>query len=218
MTDSALRAIRLDHRLTAPLSTLLDLESGTALATTHGVASLTVSPWLVRPAARLLAHTAVRLRVVVGADGSLGTSKAEAASRALELGARDIEVGINGGMLLSGDEVGVLTELTGVVELAHSALAQAAVALPTGLPEAAIWRACLIAEQCGANRLVVRTDDQLTLIRAALSTHLELEAIADQLDAEGVRAAQAAGAVVVGAEFDAAVLEDLSPRPMAVAG
>jgi deoxyribose-phosphate aldolase len=218
MTDSAPRAIRLDHRLTAPLSTLLDLESGAALTVEYGVASLTASPWLVRAAARMLAHTPIRLGVVVGADGSLASSKAEAASRALEQGARDIEVGINGGMLLSGNEAGVLAELTGVVDLAHSALARAAIALPMGFPEAAIWRACLIAEQSGADRLVARIEDDIALVRSALGPRLELEAVADHLDPARVMAARAAGADVVGGSLDEALLDEIAPRPLAVAG
>ncbi len=226
MTDSAPRAVRLDHRLTAPLSSLLDLESGAALTLAYGVASLTVNPWLVRPAARMLAHSSVRLGVVVGADGSLGSSKAEAASRSLEQGARDIEVGINGGMLLSGDESGVLDELTGVVDLAHSALARAAIALPARLPEAAVWRACLIADQCAADRMVIRIEDAATdvdlsrigQVRAALGHRLEVEVVFGSLNTAAMSAARAGGAAVVGGVFDADLLDEIAPRPLAVAG
>ena len=55
------RTARLEHRLTRPTASLADLHAAAGLAIEHELATLLVSPWMVRPAARLLARTPVRV-------------------------------------------------------------------------------------------------------------------------------------------------------------
>jgi hypothetical protein len=51
------RTARLEHRLTRPTASLADLHAAAAIALEHELAALLVSPWLVKPAARILART-----------------------------------------------------------------------------------------------------------------------------------------------------------------
>ena len=45
------RTARLEHRLTQPTASLADLHAAAGLALEHEMATLLVSPWLVKPAA-----------------------------------------------------------------------------------------------------------------------------------------------------------------------
>ena len=83
------RTARLEHRLTRSNASLAELSAAAGLALEHQLATLVVTPWLVRPAARLLARTPVRLATVIGYPhgGQVAAVKAFEASKALEHGA-----------------------------------------------------------------------------------------------------------------------------------
>jgi deoxyribose-phosphate aldolase len=157
MSPSVRRAVRLEHRLTQPNSTLADLEAAVALATEHEVSALIVSPWLVKSAKRLLGRSRVVLGTVVGyPHGTQVLSvKAFEASKALEQGATQIDFVLNGGAMASGDEETVFNDMLAVVDMAHSALASAGViveAEPSS--EELVRRACRLAERAGADYVV----------------------------------------------------------------
>jgi deoxyribose-phosphate aldolase len=59
------RTARLEHRLTRPNASLTELDAAVGLVVEHQLAALAVSPWLVKPAARLLARTPVRVATVI---------------------------------------------------------------------------------------------------------------------------------------------------------
>lgn len=160
MTASARRALRLEHRQTQPNASLRDLEAAVALATGHQVASLTVNPWLVKAAKRLLGRSRVTLGTVVGfpSGGQILSVKAFEASKALEQGATQIDFVLNGGALASGDEETVFNDMLAVVDMAHSALAAAGVILEAApQSDELIRRACRLAERAGADYVVTST-------------------------------------------------------------
>ena len=157
MTASVRRALRLEHRLTQPNASLRDLEAAVALATEHQVASLTVSPWLVKAAKRQLGRSRVTLGTVVGfpTGAQILSVKAFEASKALEQGAAQIDFVLNGGALASGDEETVFNDMLAVVDMAHSALAAAGVILEAApQSDELIRRACRLAERAGADYVV----------------------------------------------------------------
>jgi deoxyribose-phosphate aldolase len=99
MTALARLTARLEHRLTLPTDSLADLDRAVALVTEHELSALIVSPWLVRPARRLLGRSPVSLATIIGGDhgGEIGAVKAYEASRALEHGAVSLDCVLNAG-------------------------------------------------------------------------------------------------------------------------
>jgi len=157
MTASVRRAVRLEHRLTQPNASLADLTAAVALATDHEVAALTVNPWLVKAAKRLLGRSRVTLGTVIGypAGTQLLSVKAFEASKALEQGATQIDFVLNGGALASGDEEIVFNDMLAVVDMAHSALAAAGVIVEAEpMSEELVRKACHLAERAGADHVV----------------------------------------------------------------
>jgi deoxyribose-phosphate aldolase len=157
MTASVRRALRLEHRLTQPNASLDDLATAVALATEHDLMALTVNPWLVKAAKRLLGRSRVALGTVVGhPHGSqLLSVKAFEASKALEQGATQIDFVLNGGALASGDDETVFNDMLAVVDMAHSALAAAGVIVEAAAqPDELVRKACRLAERAGADYVV----------------------------------------------------------------
>lgn len=175
MTASVRRAVRLEHRLTQPNASLADLEVAVALATEHEVAALTVNPWMVKAAKRLLGRARVALGTVVGypAGAQLLSVKAFEASKALEQGATQIDFVLNGGALASGDEEIVFNDMLAVVDMAHSALAAAGVIVEAEpMREELVRRACHLAERAGADHVV--TSAGAATVRATLARTRQL--------------------------------------------
>jgi deoxyribose-phosphate aldolase len=157
MTSPPRRAVRLEHRLTQPNASLADLDAAVALATAHELASLTVSPWLVKAAKRTLGRSRVTLGTVVGFPhgGQLLSVKAFEASKALEQGATQIDFVMNGGALASGDDETVFNDMLAVVDMGHSALAAVGVIVEAHpMAEDLVRRACHLAERAGADYVV----------------------------------------------------------------
>ena len=175
MTASVRRAVRLEHRLTQPNASHADLEVAVALATEHEVAALTVNPWMVKAARRLLGRARVALGTVVGypAGTQLLSVKAFEASKALEQGATQIDFVLNGGALASGDEEIVFNDMLAVVDMAHSALAVAGVIVEAEpMREELVRRACHLAERAGADHVV--TSAGAATVRATLARTRQL--------------------------------------------
>ena len=54
MTAIGRRAARLEHRLTRPNASMGELDAAVALAIEHDCAAVTVNPWLVKAAKRVM--------------------------------------------------------------------------------------------------------------------------------------------------------------------
>jgi len=213
MTALARRAARLEHRLTLPTASLTDLDAAVALVLAHGLPVLTVSPWLLDPARRLLGRSGTRLATVIGAGhgGQIGPVKAYEASLALAHGARTVECVLNVGALLSGDDATVLGDLLSVVEMAHAALAEAGVVIAASpLPAEVVRRACRLAEQAGADYIVTSDGDAdperaialCALLRASAGPRLAVTASGRFASADEILRAMDAGATRVSATFN----------------
>ena len=107
------RTPRLEHRLTQPTATMADLHAAAGLALEHELDTLLVSPWLVKAAARLLSRSRARVGTVIGFPhgGQVAAVKAFEASTALEHGATQLDVMLNAGALVSGDDDAVLNDM-----------------------------------------------------------------------------------------------------------
>jgi len=178
------RPVRLEHRLTRPNASLAELDAAARLAVEHELASLAVSPWLVKPAARLLSRTPVQVATVVGYPfgGQVAAVKAFEASTALEHGATELDFVLNAGALITGDDEAVLDDMLAVVEMAHSALAQAGVILQAGqLSDELILRACRLAARAGVDHVVTSSGEEPATVGIDLTRFLQ-RAIGEQLN------------------------------------
>ena len=187
---TALRRIaRLEHRLTRPGASLGDLDAALRIVREHDLATLTVTPWLVRPAARLGLPAGVRLGAVIGYPhgGQVSAVKAFEASRALEDGATELDFVVNAGALLSGDEAGALADMQAVVEMAHAALARCGAIVQTGqLSDDVVVRAARLAVRAGVDHLVTSTGEEPASVAIGLTSTLHRLAGEHDVKAAGV--------------------------------
>ena len=188
MTASVRRTLRLEHRLTQPNASIVDLEVAVGLATEHELAALTVNPWMVKAAKCLLGRSRVALGTVVGYPHGtqLLSVKAFEASKALEQGATQIDFVLNAGALSSGEEEIVFNDMLAVVDMAHSALAAAGVIIEVEpMNEELVRRACRLAERAGADHVV--TSGGQAAVRSTLArTRLLRDSVGPRI---GVKAA-----------------------------
>jgi deoxyribose-phosphate aldolase len=206
------RTARLEHRLTQPTASLADLHAAAGLALEHELATLLVSPWMVKPAARLLARTPVHVATVIGFPhgGQVTAVKAFEASTALEHGATQLDVAVNAGALVSGDDDAVLADMLAVVEMAHSALATCGVIIAAGaVGEELVRRACRLAARAGAACVV--TSDGLEAADATVAAtrflhgvvggHLQVKAAGALTELSQLAEAAASGADRISTAF-----------------
>lgn len=206
------RTARLEHRLTRPNASLAELDVAIGLALEHGLTSLAVSPWLVRPAARGLGRSPVRVATLIGFPhgGQVAAVKAFEASRALEDGATQLDFVLNAGALVSGDDGAVLSDMLAVVEMAQSALALTGVIVQDGaLDEELTRRACRLAARAGVDYVVTSCGDdpaaataqRAGLLRRVVGDQLEVKAAGELVDLPAVIAAAEAGADRISTSF-----------------
>lgn len=206
------RTARLEHRLTRPTASLAELDAALGLALGNDLASLSVTPWLVKAAARGLGRSRVRVATVIGFPhgGQLAAVKAFEASKALQDGATQLDFVLNAGALASGDEGAVLEDMLAVVEMAHSALALAGVIVHVGgLDDELVRRACRLAARAGADSVVTSTGDEpadatarrVALLRRVVGDELEVTAAGDLGDLQAISAAVDAGADRISTTF-----------------
>lgn len=206
------RTARLEHRLTLPTASLADLHAAAGLALEHELATLLVSPWMVKPAGRLLARTAVRVATVIGYPhgGQVAAVKAFEASTALEHGATQLDVVLNAGALVSGDDDAVLNDMLAVVEMAHSALATCGVIVKAGpVSEELLRRACRLAARSGAAYVVTSGGDEpaaaavemARFLHGVVGGHLQVKAAGEFTELSQLAEALAAGADRISTRF-----------------
>lgn len=215
------RLARLEHRLTRPNASLAELDTACALALEHSLASLAVSPWLVKPAARLLTRSAVRVTAMIGYPhgGHVPAVKAFEASKAIENGATQIDFVLNAGALISGDDEAALDDMLAVIEMAHSAMALCGVICPaTALDDELLRRACRLAVRAGADYAVTSpgeeqaagTVDLVGFLHRAVGEQLEVKAAGHFTDLDQVSRAVAAGAAQLSTSFSNALAAEVT--------
>ncbi|HZT79423.1 MAG TPA: deoxyribose-phosphate aldolase, partial [Gemmataceae bacterium] len=111
----------IDHSLLQPNLTDAELEEGCRLAREYGVASVCIKPYAVPLAARLLAGSAVAVGTTVGFPhgGHRTPVKVAEAEQAVADGARELDMVVNVGKVLSQDWRYVADDIAAVVEAAH---------------------------------------------------------------------------------------------------
>ncbi len=122
MTARELAAI-IDHTLLKAEATADQVQQICAEAVEYGFCSVCVNPVHVPLAARRLAGTTVKVGSVAGFPlGASDTAiKAEEAKRAVESGAREIDMVVNLGALISGEKDAVRDDIAAVADIVHAA-------------------------------------------------------------------------------------------------
>lgn len=125
----------IDHTLLKPEATQEQIIRLCREAAEHRFACAMVNPTWTALAFAEVAGTGIPVGVVVGfpLGASLGTSKRDEAAALVRIGAHDVDMVINVGLLKSGENQAVQQEIEGVVRVAHDAGAIVKVILETCL-------------------------------------------------------------------------------------
>lgn len=214
----------LDHTLLRPDATRAQVIQLCKEAAEHQFACAMVNPTWVATAAQALAGTGVPVGVVIGfpLGATLSSSKRDEAVRVLKLGAHDVDMVLNIGLLKSGkpeDFEAVKQDIRGVVELAHASGAIVKVILETCLLTfEEKLRASELALAAGADFLKTSTGfssggattDDIALLRGAAGIHAGVKASGGIRSLADASAMLHAGASRIGASASVKILAELS--------
>jgi deoxyribose-phosphate aldolase len=218
----------IDHSLLKPELDDQFVEAGCRLAAQYDVASVCVRPRDVARAHKLLAGTDVAVGTVIAfPHGSSKTETKVFESRlALQDGARELDMVIDIGALISGNDKYVQDQIAEVVEVAHAGGALVKVILENAyLTEEQKVRGCRLVEAAGADYVKTSTGfaptgatlEDLKLMRKSVSSRIGVKA------AHGIRTLDAllevmqVGVTRVGATQTAAMLDDFKSRKASAA-
>ena len=217
-----------DHSLLQPVLTDAEMEAGCRLAREYGVASVCIKPYGVRMAAQVLAGSGIAVGTVIGfPHGSSRTETKVFESRlALRDGARELDMVIDVGALISGRDAYVQEQIAEIVEVAHADGALVKVILENAyLTDDQKVRGCRMVEAAGADFVKTSTGfaptgatiEDLKLMRRSVSQRVGVKA------AHGIRTLDALievleiGVTRVGATQTAAMLDEFKARKAAAA-
>jgi deoxyribose-phosphate aldolase len=222
-SSSALAAV-LDHTLLRPDATRSQVIQLCQEAAEHRFACAMVNPTWVGTAAEALEGTGVPVGVVIGfpLGATLSASKRDETARVVKLGAHDVDMVLNIGLLKSGtreDYEAVRQDIRGVVELAHGAGAIVKVILETCLLSfEEKLRASEIALSAGADFIKTSTGfstggataDDIALMRSVAGIRAGVKASGGiRTLADAVTMLQA-GASRIGASASVRILSELN--------
>ena len=213
----------IDHTLLKPDATYAQIEAIAKEAIAHRFASVCANPIHVKRLAALLAGTDVRVCTVIGfPHGTHRTAiKVAEAKQALADGCTELDMVINIGKLLGGDEDYVRDEIRQIVQVAHEAGALVKVILETCyLTDAQKVTACHLSEEAGADFVKTSTGygtkgctiQDLQLMRRSVSERVQVKGSGGIRDLDTVLSARAVGATRCGVSATAAIMAEAEKR------
>ncbi len=213
----------IDHSLLQQTLTDADLEKGCRLARDYEVASVCIKPYAVRMAADLLAGSGVAVGTVVGFPhgGHLTQIKVAEAGAALDDGARELDMVVNIGKVLSGDWSHVANDIQAVL-----IVAKRRGALVKVIFENCFLRAehkeqlCRICGELRADFVKTSTgygdggatDEDLILMRRCAPAYVGVKAAGGVRTLDRLLAVRALGVTRVGATASKAILDECKAR------
>jgi deoxyribose-phosphate aldolase len=200
-------------------------------AAQHRFACAMVNPFWVATAADTLAGTGVPVGVVIGfpLGATLSASKRDETARVVKLGAHDVDMVLNVGLLKSGtrdDYEAVRQDIRGVVELAHGGGAIVKVILETCLLTfEEKLRASEIALAAGADFIKTSTGfstggattDDITLMRGVVGSRAGVKASGGIRTLADATAMLHAGASRIGASASVRIVAELAGQAQSAA-
>ncbi len=224
LSSPANLAAVLDHTLLKPEATRSQVLTLCAEAAEHRFACAMVNPTWVSTAVHALAGTGVPVGVVIGfpLGATLSSSKRDETVRVLKLGAHDVDMVLNVGLLKSGqkeDFEAVRQDIRGVVELAHAGGAIVKVILETCLLTfEEKLRAADLALSAGADFLKTSTGfstggataDDIALLRGVAGNRAGVKASGGIRSLADATAMLNAGATRIGASASVRIIAELN--------
>jgi deoxyribose-phosphate aldolase len=213
----------MDHSLLQQTLTDADLEAGCQLARRYDVASVCIKPYAVPLAVKILAGSTVAVGTTIGFPhgGHKTAIKVAEAEQALADGARELDMVVNIGKVLSKDWNFIANDIAAVVDVAHR----------RGALVKVIFENCFLADEhkeqlcriCGevrANFVKTSTgygatgalDEDLRLMRRCAPPHVQVKAAGGVRNYERLLAVRALGVTRVGATATQAILDDCKLR------
>jgi deoxyribose-phosphate aldolase len=158
-------AALIDHTLLKPEATQEQVIRLCREAAEHGFACAMVNPTWAALTYAELAGTGIPVGVVVGfpLGAAMGTTKREEAAALVKVGAHDIDMVLNVGLLKSGENQAVEQDIAGVVEVVHDAGAIVKVILETCL--------LTVEEKLRASELAIAAGADFIKTSTGFSTH-----------------------------------------------
>ncbi|MBX6360113.1 MAG: deoxyribose-phosphate aldolase [Acidobacterium ailaaui] len=213
----------IDHTLLKPEATRDQVVRLCEEAAQYGFACAMVNPSWVSTACSVLAGTGVRVGTVLGfpLGSSLSVTKREEAVELIKLGAHDLDMVLNIGMLKSGMNDRVQQDIHGVVEVAHEAGALVKVILETCLLNVEEkLRASELVIAAGADYLKTSTGfstggatpQDVALLRGVAGSRCGVKASGGIRTLSDARAMLEAGANRIGASASVSILQEFDAQ------
>lgn len=213
----------LDHSTLQPYLTEDDIRKGCELALKYDTASVCARPCDVPILAEMLKGSDVKVCTVIGFPHGAHETKIKVAEAelALDEGCDELDMVINIGQMLRGNEDYVRKEIKQICDLAHSRNAIVKVILETCyLSDEQKKRACEISEEAGADFVKTSTGygskgctiEDLKLMRASVSEHVRVKGSGGIRDLDTVLAARAVGANRCGVSATQKIMEEAEQR------
>jgi deoxyribose-phosphate aldolase len=213
----------IDHSLLQPTFTDEELERGCQLAREYDVASVCIKPYAVRRAVELLAGSTVLVGTTIGFPhgGHVTEIKKVEARQAAADGAKELDMVVNIGKVLSGDWKYVGDDVCAVVEQAHRDGAIVKVIFENCfLNDAQKEQLCHICSEAGADFVKTSTgygdsgatDDDLRLMRRCSPPRVQVKAAGGVRTFDRLVAVRALGVTRVGATATKAILDECKSR------
>ena len=226
LSSAAALAAVMDHTLLKPEATRAQVIRLCHEAAEHRFACAIVNPTWTSCAVETLAGTGVPVGVVIGfpLGATLAASKRDETARVLKLGAHDIDMVMNIGLLKSGtkeDFEAVKQDIRGVAELAHGAGGIVKVKLETCLLTfEEKLRASELAMTAGADFIQTSTGfstggataDDIALIRGVVGTRAGVKASGGIRSLADASAMLHAGATRIGASASVKIVAELAGK------
>jgi deoxyribose-phosphate aldolase len=213
----------IDHSLLRPELDDAFVEAGCRLAAEYDVASVCVRPVDVRRAAAILAGTDVSVGTVIGFPHGSSTSatKVYESNRALEDGARELDMVIDIGALKSGRDADVQADIAAVVNVAHAGGAIVKVILENAyLTDDEKVRGSRLTEAAGAEFVKTSTGfaaggathEDLALMRRTVSERVQVKAAGGVRTLDALIDVMNLGTTRIGATATKAIIDDFRAR------
>ena len=211
----------IDHSLLRPELDLVAVREGVELALRYDVASATVRPADVAWAAELVAGSGVLISTVVGFPHGSHTTPTKAAETAelVAAGADEIDMVLNIGRLISGEDEYVEADIRAVVDAAEGRLVKV-IFENAYLDDAQKIRACELTAKAGAGFVKTSTGfaptgatiADLKLMREHSPGHVQVKAAGGVRTLDALLEVMAVGVTRVGATATETMLEDFKAR------
>lgn len=213
----------LDHSTLQPFLTQDDIRKGCEIALRYDTASVCARPGDMKLVAELLAGSDVKVCTVIGFPH--GNHKPEIklaeAKAALADGCDELDMVINIGKMIAGDEDAVRDEIKLICDAAHAAGAKVKVILENCyLTDAQKKRACELSAEAGADWVKTSTGygsggctlDDLRLMRASVPPSVQVKGSGGIRDLDTVLAAREIGATRCGVSATEKIMKEAEER------